>query len=187
MDGICKFFVNPSLRVQNRSNCLDILHNVYFIYFERPLKFSDFSNQNWHSRRLIDFEAKGHDMQIVVTRLSLWDFVHRDGRVSRQFCHANLQMLDCIVSLPSSAYEIKYIDTYYMNEFPPVRIRTLPPAVVVSQRPSRLYTQRKYDLFSSLEAYTRARAKRISEATLYFLCIYWNFLKVTYALSQPGK
>jgi len=50
-------------------------------------------------------------MQIVVTRLSLWDFDHRDARVSRQFRHANLQMLDCIISLPSSVYEIKYINT----------------------------------------------------------------------------
>ena len=83
-------------------------------------------------------------MQIVVTRLSLWDFDHRDARVSRHFCHANLQMLDCIISLPSSAYEIKYINTYYMNELPPVRIRTLPPAVVVSQRPSKLYTPLKW-------------------------------------------
>ena len=105
-------------------------------------------------------------MQIVVTRLSLWDFDHRDAR---HFCHANLQMLDCIISLPSSAYKIKYIDTYYMKEFPPVRIRTLPSAVVVSQRPSKLYTQRKYNLFSSLKAYTRARAKTISEATLNML------------------
>ena len=108
-------------------------------------------------------------MQIVVTRLSLWDFDHRDARVSRHFCHANLQMLDCIISLPSSAYEIKCINTYYMNELPPVRIRTLPPAVVVSQRPSKLYTQPKYDLFSSLEAYTRARAKIFFEATLNML------------------
>jgi len=56
-----------------------------------------------------------------------------------------------------------------MNELPPVRIRALPPAVAVSQRPSKLYTQQKYDLFSSLEAYTRARAKKISEATLNML------------------
>jgi len=56
-----------------------------------------------------------------------------------------------------------------MNELPPVRIRTLPPAVVVSQRPSKLYTQPKYDLFSSLEACTRARAKKNCEATLNML------------------
>jgi len=104
-------------------------------------------------------------MQIVVTRLSLWDFDHCDARVSRHFCHANLQMLDCIVALTSSANEIKYIGTYYTSELPPVRTRPLPLAVIVSQRPSKLYTQQKYDLFASPKAYTIARAKKIFEAT----------------------
>jgi len=83
-------------------------------------------------------------------------------------------MLDCIISLPSSAYEIEYIDTYYMNELPPVRIRTLPPAVVMSQRPSKLYAQPKYDLFPPLEAYTRAGAKKII----------WGNFKYAYAYTE---
>ena len=33
MDGMCKIFVNPNLRVQNRRYYLDILHSVYFIDF----------------------------------------------------------------------------------------------------------------------------------------------------------